>query len=168
MAIYSTGNYGDIYFIGTIHSNTTPEEITDEIDKLSIRPEILCVEAPDGIYPQNIPEHKAAVEYINNNKSVLIKEIDKRRGDYIPDKKPVSENIDHISDPDQFETKSGVIESTNPTTFEHNRERNQMMALEIKEYNNSYNKIVVIVGGRHVEGIISELETLDTKYNDIM
>lgn len=161
--IHSTQKYNNIYFIGTNHSKTDHNSIINKINELEFKPDIICVEGPDCFDPNLFSEHKAVKIYIQNNKSVDFKRIDKRRGNFVPDKDPIKGNMDHIDKNKKYNFK-GVLESVNPDAFENKIERDQMMALEIRDIMKDYDTGVVIVGDLHTDGIINQLNVLENKY----
>ena len=169
MSIHSTGKYGNLYFIGTVHSSTTPDQIIKEIEEAPLKPSTICVEAPEGLKPDSVSEHKAVIDYKSDFGNASIDEIDMQRGDYVPDREDFDvKNLDEFDDPKtRDEIRQGYDEAINPQASEHVKERDQMMALELQEYLGTSQRVVVIVGGMHVEGIINSLTTLKKKYQSI-
>lgn len=165
MGIHCTSKYENLYFIGTAHSSVSPDMVIQIIDKAPFEPDIICVEAPEGLDPKFSKEHDAVLRYEKEN-NVDIKEIDQRRGNYVPDRENFTvKNMDDFEDPKtKDKLRQGYDESINPQASEHSKERDQMMALELREYIGERKHVVVIVGGMHVEGIISSLITLRDKY----
>lgn len=164
MGIHSTGKYRSIYLIGTHHSLVETQDIIEEIKNAPFRPSIVCVEAPDGLEPNYTTEHKAVLEYCERN-NIEYEGIDQRRGDLYYERDSVNiKNIDEFEDPKtRDKIRQGFDEAKNPNASEFDKEREQMMAMELKELE-SNGRIVAIVGGMHVEGIIDSLMTLENKY----
>jgi len=167
------GSLGTVQIIGVNHNQVQPQELVKFIEHLATTPQLICVEAPKGLI--DITEHQAAQQYSHKHNLNRIGFIDQRPTQYdggeyfgktMEEIPPTEVELEPgATHEDWMEARTGQRESKNPEFTEFNREREQMMALElIEEMESGYTDIVAIVGANHTRNIVAALQDIERKY----
>lgn len=169
------GQNGNCCLIGVVHDEVNPPELSDFLaDGINLNPQAVCIESPHKRV--SATEHMGAKQYCDANGAELLS-IDCKLSEYeggleyyIEANKNTTSvpiNWDTAREDEEYKNyMKGKEDTINPEWSEFNKEREQMMALEVLEaMQQGYRNLAVVVGDSHCMELKQAISTFENKYN---